>query len=228
MIVSAHYMSAHHLRVGDPLTVRLSSPAQATAGFDASTGAQPLGPKVKVTIVGVVRSPFFLDSPGDSGGVIPDYAFAQKYRPYIMGNDPNAGSFVNAVIRLRGGEAQIPAFRADLARVTGRSDIDMWDNADTIGRTVGKRPDYEAFCLLAFGVAALLASLFLVGQVVIRYAASGASELRVLQAVGLTRWQAALSAAGHPWHRRGGGRNGRRCRRVPHVGVDPDRHRLAR
>ena len=195
VLASPHFLSAHHLRVGDTLTVHLSSPAQAAAGFDATTGAQPLGPQVKVTIVGVARSPFSLDAPGDSGQVIPDYAFFQKYRAYIMGNDPNAGSFVNAVIRLRGGEAEIPAFRADLARVTGRSDIDMWDNADTIGRTYGKPADYEAFCLLAFGVAALLASLFLVGQVVIRHAASGASELRVLQAVGLTRWQAALSAA---------------------------------
>ena len=46
--------------------------------------------------------------------------------------------------------------------------------------------------------AALLAALFLVGQTVARYASGAAGELRVLQAVGLTRRQAAVSAAVAP------------------------------
>ena len=53
-MATPHYMSAHHLQVGDQLTVRLSSPAQATAGFDASSG-EPLGPRLRVRITrGVV------------------------------------------------------------------------------------------------------------------------------------------------------------------------------
>ena len=32
--------------------------------------------------------------------------------------------YINALVRLRGGEAAIPAFRAALAKVTGRDDID--------------------------------------------------------------------------------------------------------
>ena len=55
--------------------------------------------------------------------------------------------------------------------------------------------DYESACLLAFGVAALLAALVLVGQAVARYASAAMAELLVLRAVGLTRWQAAASAA---------------------------------
>jgi hypothetical protein len=65
VMATPHYMSAHHLRVGDQLTVHLSSPAQATAGFDASTGT-PQGPRLTVHIVGVIRSPFFIDQPGDT------------------------------------------------------------------------------------------------------------------------------------------------------------------
>ena len=199
VIASPHFFSAHHLRVGDTLTLHLSSPAQAAAGFDATTGAAPLGPLVKVRLVGEIRSPFFSDSPGDSGGVLPTYAFVQKYRSFIVGDSPDATASVsNALIRLNGGEAEIRAFRADLARVSGRSDIDVWDNADAFGKMYGKPADYEAACLLAFALAALLASLFLVGQVVARHAAGGAAELRVLQAVGLTRWQAAASAAVAP------------------------------
>jgi hypothetical protein len=199
VVATAHFMSAYHLRLGDPLTVHLSSPAQGEAGFDASEGAKSLGPAVTVHIVGVVRSPFWMDTPGDSGAVLPTYAFVQQYRPDIIGPQP-AGSadFTNAVIRLKGGEQEIPAFKTDLARVTGRSDIDVMDNEQWIGAPARKSTGYEAACLLAFGLAALLAALFLVGQTVARYATGTAEDLRVLQAVGLTRRQAALSAAAAP------------------------------
>ena len=90
--------------------------------------------------------------------MFPTYAFAQKYRAYIMGDDPAPAASSTRSSGCTGGEAQIPAFRADLARVTGRSDIDVWDNADTIGGTFRKATGYEAACLLAFGLAALLAA----------------------------------------------------------------------
>jgi hypothetical protein len=198
VLASPHFMSAHHLSVGAEVTVHLSSPAQASAGFDASSG-KPLGPAVKVRIVGVMKSAFWTDSPGDSGGILPNYAFVRKYQTDIVGPNPaETPRYVNALIRLKGGEAEIPAFKADLARVTGRSDIDVWDNAVEIGGPIRKSTGYEAACLLAFGLAALLAALFLVGQTIGRYASGAAQDLRVLQAVGLTRRQAALSAAVAP------------------------------
>jgi hypothetical protein len=190
-------MTAHHLRVGDTLTLHLSTPAQAAAGIDASQ-IPPAGPQVKVTIVGVVRSPFFIDSPGDSGGMLPTYAFFARYRADILGPGSNPPTYVNALIRLAGGEAAIPAFRAGLARVTGRSDIDVWDNYAVFGGPVKRVSEYEAACLLAFGLAALLAALILVGQSVARYASAAMAELLVLRAVGLTRWQAASSVASGP------------------------------
>jgi hypothetical protein len=198
VVASVNFMAIHHLQVGDRLTLRLSSPQQAAAGFDASQGGQPQGPRVTVQVVGVVRSPFFLDTPGDPGGLEPTYAFYQKYRADILGNNPRTAPFINALIRLKGGEAQIPAFRADLARVTGRTDIDVWDNYQLYGGQFKRVTNYEAACLLAFGIAALLAALFLVGQAVARYANGAADNLRLLQAVGLTRWQAAVSAAAAP------------------------------
>jgi hypothetical protein len=74
--------------------------------------------------------------------------------------------------------------------VTGRSDIDVLDDADWLGGPIRKATGYEAACLFVFGLAALLAALFLVGQAVARYASSGAADLQVLKAVGLTRRQA--------------------------------------
>jgi hypothetical protein len=185
--VSAHFVARYGKGVGDTLTLRLSSPAQADAGFDASTG-RPAGPGIKVRIVGVVRSPFWMDGLGDGGGILVSNAVFTRYQANIMGTRNQR--FVNALVRLRGGAAQIPAFREDLARVSGRNDIDVWDDYAVMGGPVRKTSGYEAIWLLAFGAAALLAGIFLVGQSAARHVATGAGELRVLQAVGLTRSQA--------------------------------------
>jgi FtsX-like permease family protein len=195
--VSAHFLATNGKRIGDTLTLRLPSPAQADDGFDASQGT-PAGPRLPVRIVGEVRAPFEMDNIGDSGTVFLPYALVARYRANIAGVSTHGAAYVNALIRLAGGEAAIPAFRADLARVSGRSDIDVLDNNTWIGDSVRKVTGYEAACLLAFGLAALLAALVLVGQTVARYTSAAVTELLVLRAVGLTRGQAAASAASAP------------------------------
>ena len=108
-------------------------------------------------------------------------------------------AYINALIRLKGGEAAIPAFRAALARVTGRHDIDVWDNSEKFGDPVRRVTAYEAACLLAFGLAALAAALFLIGQSVARYTSATVPDLQVLQAVGMTRPQAIAAASAGPF-----------------------------
>src|SRR6202034_4314102 len=103
------------------------------------------------------------------------------------------------LVRLRGGEAAIPAFRAALARVTGRDDIDVWDNSVNFGDPIRRVTAYEAACLLAFGLAVLVAALFLIGQSVARYTSATAADLQVLQSVGMTRQQAIAAAAAGPF-----------------------------
>jgi hypothetical protein len=192
--VSPKFPAAYGKGVGDTLTLRLPSPAQADAGFDASEGT-PGGPRVLVRIVGVTRAPFEMDNPGDTGGAFLPYALVARYHANFTGDARNSAAYSNALIRLAGGAAGIPAFRADLARVTGRSDIDVWDNNAQTGAAVRQVTGYEAACLLAFGIAALLAAFVLVGQAVSRYTSAAVGELRLLRAVGITRPQAAASAA---------------------------------
>jgi hypothetical protein len=197
VVASPHFLSGYGKSVGDTLTLLLPTPKQVDAGYDASTGGPPRGPKITVRIVGVIRTPFLLDNIGDRGGVLPSPALFTHYRADIMGTSDQM--FVNALVRLKGGAAEIPAFRADLARVTGRSDIDVWSNAVTIGDPIRKVTGYEAACLLAFGLAALVAAFFLVGQSVARYTSSTVVDLQVLQAVGMTPRQAVASAAAAPF-----------------------------
>ncbi len=74
-------------------------------------------------------------------------ALFDRYRANILGT--NGQAYINALIRLKGGDSAIPAFRADLARVTGRSDIDVWNNRETFGAQLVRITGYEAACLLA-------------------------------------------------------------------------------
>jgi hypothetical protein len=197
VIVTPRFAAFYHKGVGDVVTMRLATQGQVDANGDG--GLHPLGPSVSATIVGIGRNVFgssTVDGPRTAGGVQASPALYVKYRANIMGT--NGKMFVNALIRLRGGAAAIPAFRADLARVTGRSDIDVWDDREFFGGTIERTSRYEAACLLAFALAALAAALFLVGQSVARYTSATVADLQVLQAVGMTPRQAMASATAAP------------------------------
>jgi hypothetical protein len=182
--------------VGDTLTIRLPTVAQANQGWDPSNGPA-LGPKIKVRIVGVVRSPWLSDSVGSKGAVQATPALLARYPDNFLGS--NHRGYINALIRLKGGEAAIGEFRRDLAKVTGRSDIDVWDNMVAFGAPAQRTIDYEAACLFAFGLAALAAALFLVGQSVARYTAASVADLQLLRAPGITPREATLAASASPF-----------------------------
>jgi MacB-like periplasmic core domain/FtsX-like permease family len=197
VIVTPKFAASSGKHVGDTLTLELASVQQANQEYDGSTGP-PLGPKIRARIVGVGRTPWGLDAdtPGSPGGILTTPALFSRYRANMMGT--NGQAYINALVRLKGGQAAIPAFRADLARVTGRSDIDVWDNLQQIGDPMHKVSAYEAACLLAFGLAALAAALFLIGQSVARYTSATVADLQVLQALGMTRGQAIAAASAGP------------------------------
>ena len=104
---------------------------------------------------------------------------------------------LSALVRLRGGDADLAEFQADLARVSGRPDIDVVDRADAV-RHARDVTAFESAWLLAFGLAALLAAMVIVGQAIARYAASSAAELRSVAAVGMTGGQGVLLTAAAP------------------------------
>jgi len=198
IIASPQFMAVDHKAIGDTVTLHLATPQQVNEGFDGSTGP-PLGPRIKARIVGVGRGVWFSatsDGPEAKGSVLASPALFDRYRADILGT--NGQTYINALVRLKGAEAAIPAFRADLARVSGRSDIDVWNNRETLGAQLERIIRYEAACLLAFALAALVAALFLIGQSVARYTSATVADLQVLQAVGMTPRQAVASATAPP------------------------------
>lgn len=199
VVATPLFMSTFGKHVGDMLTLQLASPQQVNAGYDGSDGTPPRGPAVRARIVGVGRTPWGLDAdaPGAKGGVLPSPALFAKYRANIIGT--NGQAYINALVRLKGGAAAVPKFRADLARVSGRSDIDVWNNLVDNGGPFKRITGYEAACLLAFALAALVAAFFLVGQSVSRYTSATMTDLQVLQAVGMTPRQAVAAASAGPF-----------------------------
>jgi hypothetical protein len=198
LIVTPEFVTTYHKSVGDVVTMRLASPQQVDDNWDPTAGP-PRGPAIQARIVGVGRTVFgssTVDGPGSPGGVQASPALYARYRANIMGTANHV--YVNALIRLKGGPAAIPAFRADLARVAGRPDIDVWNNREFFGGAIERTTRYEAACLLAFALAALVAALFLIGQSVARYTSATVADLQVLQAVGMTPRQAVASAAAPP------------------------------
>jgi hypothetical protein len=184
---------------GDMLTLHLASPKQINSGYDGSDGTLPRGPEIRVRIVGVIRSTWEsldVEGPGQSGGVQASPALFARYRANILGT--NGRGYINALVRLRGGAAALPAFRRDLARVSGRNDIDVWNNHQFFGDPIRRVGAYEAACVLAFGLAALVAAVLLIGQSLVRYVSATAVDLQVLKAVGLTRKQGVAAATAGP------------------------------
>src|SRR6266487_211805 len=171
-VVTPAFVRSTGRGVGDTVTARLTTPAQASASLDGGADTSPAGPAVRLSIVGVVRSLWYGDDVGGRGGLIPSPGLFARYRANFLGT---AGDVpLNAIVRLRGGEADLPAFRAELARVTGRPTIDVLDLA-TLIRHYRSVTGFESACLLAFGLAAFLAGLVLAGQAIARLVAASAA-----------------------------------------------------
>jgi ABC-type lipoprotein release transport system permease subunit len=200
-IVTRKFVRTQHLGVGDTVTLHLPSAKQLDASFEEDaprSNGGLLGPTIRVRIVGVGVSPWVSDSPDSNGGLQISAGLVAKYPLETIGNPRNPGNtqFVNALVRLSTPK-DFPRFSDDLARVTGRSDLDIM-NLYEQGRTIQHNIAFESRCLLAFGLAAFVAALFLVGQAIARYAAASTAELQTLRALGMTPRQAMITAAAAP------------------------------
>ncbi len=163
VVVTPEFVRRYGKGVGDSLTMALAAPNQI---YDEPEPADKLnGPRVPVTIVGVIRTPYNFDLPGRPGLLLVSPALTTAYSENIIGPAGKVGrqTVVNAQARLTHGAADIPQLRRDLQRLSGRGDIDVVGHrgCDRVGKHTSA---FESTCLWAFAAIALLATLFLVGQ----------------------------------------------------------------
>ncbi len=196
-VITPQFAEAYHLGVGDTLTTRIPTPEQVDGAEEDLAPEDYAGPEVPVTIVGVVRTFWYADDPGGRGGVGISHGYYAKYHDNVMGA-MGENTWLNAQFRLAHGTADIPQLRKDVARISGRDDIDVWNIEDEF-QVTQRNLDFEARCLLAFGLAALVAGLLLVGQAITRYAAAETAELRTGRALGLTPRQTVVTSTVGPF-----------------------------
>jgi ABC-type lipoprotein release transport system permease subunit len=191
-VVTPRFVDSYHLGVGDTVTAVLPTVSQATDDRSIH-GPAGAGPRQPIHIVGVVRSPFYSDVPVSRGSLIASPGLLAAYRPNLI----NGLNWRDALVRLRGGAAAVPAFTDHLAALTGRTDISVRNLADE-GDHRQRADAFEARWLLAFGLAALVAAVVLVGPALTRYVGAGTADLRVLRALGMTRRETTVAAMAGP------------------------------
>jgi ABC-type lipoprotein release transport system permease subunit len=161
--------------IGDELTLLVTSPDDQLAGTDGTVTS------ATVTVVGVTKGSFF------TAGVQPTYAFFETYEERLVGHR----GYINAIVRLRRGPADIPALQRHVDELAGHP-VEIWDNSATNER-YRRAVNLETAALGAFGVATFVAVVVLVGQAVSRMAGARAGEPSILRQLGFTR-RAAMGA----------------------------------
>lgn len=198
-IVTRKFAAYYHKSVGDMLELHLPSAAALARSFVGADLRSYDGPAVPIRIVGVGISPWLSDSPDNPGGGIQlSPGVTAEYRANIVGPPgPDNQQFINALVRLRHGGADLAKFTEDLKRVTGRSDIGILSFVQEFA-DIQHQVAFESRCLAAFALAAFVAAIFLVGQAIARYAAGAAAEAQTQRALGMTPRQTTLVAAAGP------------------------------
>lgn len=183
------------IEVGDPLVLATftQDQIQALLGEVGTPIPEPAGPRVRMKVVGISRSPVDLSQQGDAGGILllPP-AFSEKYGDRV-------GSYIDVVlVRLTGGTTGVPGFVGDLRR-NFRDDpdavIDEVEPTAVSTSGVNESIDVLAIGLAVFAGVAAISGLVVVGLIVARLVTLSSEERDTWQALGLTRAQRSAALA---------------------------------
>jgi ABC-type lipoprotein release transport system permease subunit len=191
--VSARFAEAFDKHVGDTVTLHLRSAEQLDSYNDEDP---PEGPAVEAKIAGVIRSAWFHDRPdGPFGAVFSSPGLYVEYPDNVVGT---AGAVsVNALVRLRDGEAGLEEFEREFTRISGIDNVEF-ANLYEQSRHTRDVTAFEARALLLLSAVGLLAAIVLLGVAISRYCATAFADLEVLRAFGLTPDQMRLAIAAGP------------------------------
>jgi ABC-type lipoprotein release transport system permease subunit len=179
--------AAYGFHVGQVLTLR-GFRADKFDGYadNLSFPQQGDGPAQRVTIVGAGKGSSIFQ------GIVPTYAFFVKYRANVIGSV----GYVNALLRLRHGESDIPRLQADTTRLFGHP-VEIKDQVAEAKRFT-HATDVETDALLAFALAAGLAALALIGQAMVRLVNTAAADVPMLRALGFRSGQVLAAVVAVP------------------------------
>lgn len=175
-----------HLTVGDHFPVTGYTVAQSVrAVTENDDPGKPLGPKVDLRIVGIVRRPLDLGDRGASGGVVVlTPAFTHKYKSQIY----RFGSILR--IRTSGGARDAPSVVAAARRIFKPSTLGFQVKSLAIeSQGATNAIAVLTIALWIFAAVALLAGAVAIGIVLTREVSHSGFEQPTLRALGFTRFQ---------------------------------------
>jgi hypothetical protein len=171
-------------KVGDIIELRLISHHVLVTRPDIHLTVDPrtasYGPFARVRIVGVAATS---QPTGGQGAVLLTPAFYRRYGRGAL------GAFTQLVaVRLRHGQADLPAFRLAVGRIAGREPYALFEPADALPR-VQRSIDVQAAALRLLAAFGAAAALLVIAQALWRQAALAAADQSIMRALGATRRQ---------------------------------------
>ena len=185
--VAARVLGAH---VGSMIRLRGFRPSQVMAVLNN----QPLRPAVAVPdvrVTAIIRTPSDLSASGapsdvtfaGTGSLYLTAAFYHRYAGSV-------GNMAGLSFHLDRGLAGLPAFRAEVNRLTGgRAQFELGSDDAIAAASVQRGTGLQALALLLFGIIVALAMVVIVGQSVARLAHVASDDFPVLRALGSSRGQ---------------------------------------
>ncbi|HUR18414.1 MAG TPA: FtsX-like permease family protein [Acidimicrobiales bacterium] len=175
------------LKLGDRIVLQGPTPAELNACFESGACDNLRGgPAAPVVVVGVTRSLSDLDDRTfDSFGATASRAFHRRY------GNRTASPGTGLGVRLAGGPAAVPAFKAAVTRIS--EDLEV---SPAASGGVDDALGIQARALSVFAAAAAFAGLVAVGQAFARLAAAGAAGIATLGVLGAGRRQRWAAAVG--------------------------------
>jgi FtsX-like permease family len=172
------------LNLGDATAMRFISRdalwSDEEISFTADPRHAPVGPLVRMRMVGIAAH---WRSDVDGGYLHLTPAF---YRAY---GGRRLGSWMEQVrVRLKRGQADLPAFKAGVHRIAGKRNYGFFEPSATLPK-VQRSIDLQAHALLLLTMFGAAAALLLVGQALFRQALIESSAHPTLRALGMTRGQ---------------------------------------
>jgi ABC-type lipoprotein release transport system permease subunit len=162
-----------HARVGGTITLQLVKDA-----FSDNPKTVP----VTFRVAGIIAVPGEFPPESDLGPprVHLTAAFYEKYQSW--------GAFPYTLVRLRHGEADLPAFRAALAKAGGGKGVIGYTN-EALTRNVERSFHLQAVALALFALCLAIVTALVLGQTLGRQAMAEGVDYPALRALGMTRRQ---------------------------------------
>jgi hypothetical protein len=196
LMITPEFADANDVGVGDDVRVQLPTAEQARRAVHTFQDVRdPAGPVVEWHVVGIVRSTWLTpekSSPDGKAAVSP--ATLTTYPANLLGGRTVDEMTMGAVFRLSD-RSDLAQLTEDARRISGRTDVDVWDMETKYYQPARDSMVFEARTLAAFGLAALVAGSFLVGGLIARTAAASTERLAPGPAVGMAPLQVAAAAA---------------------------------